>query len=151
MNPIDDINSRIQEITNRIREIQSLGRRPPGNGPATSAASGSAPASAGGNGRTGLDGASAPGAADTAGFQSLLEQALTQSTASSGTENASSDGLGLSGLGNLSSIDTLLGNGSSQTGSMLSTDNSAKLAEYQKLLQAAIQELRTARNQGPNQ
>lgn len=128
MNPIDEINSRIQDITARIREIQNLGRRPPGQ----AAASGTTKHPAAFPAGSGAKAAGSPNPSDlaangTAGFQSLLEQALSNpaDTSSAGSAN----------------LDSLLGSGNSQSDTLLSADSAARLQDYQKLLIQAIQEL----------
>lgn len=106
MNPIDDVYARIQNILNRINEIQNLSRRPPGSTPSISTASSNAsgplaaqggptdaPTAAGSSGATGAD------------FASLLKQALTTSS-NSAPSDASVQALtnalnNLGGLGDL--------------------------------------------------
>ncbi|HUX12945.1 MAG TPA: hypothetical protein VMW87_07935 [Spirochaetia bacterium] len=147
MSPIDDIYIRIQQITNRIREIQNLGRRPPGNNgdvsplPRGNQAIHPAALSAGsqtGVGRAGKT--SAPheptaavspadlAAAGTSSFDSLLNEALSAGAGSSAA--AGDNGLGLSGVGDLGGIDSLLG-----------SQDTTRLQDYQNLLLKAVRDL----------
>ncbi len=167
MSPIDEVYSRIQEITNRIREIQSLGRQPPGNNgevvplppgnrtvhPAALSTGSQARAPQSASASTTQQRGTPVSPADlaasgTASFDSLLNEALS---GSSGSSTAPADNsLGLSGLGDLGGIDTLLGTGSTQSGSVLGSQDTARLQEYQNLLLQAVRELqsRTGTNNG---
>ncbi len=153
MNPTDEINARIQDIAARIREIQSLGRRPPGQSADSGTVkhpaaypTGSAATADGSTVTPDLSSAAGSGTSSSPAFQSLLEQAL--SSPSDSTSSGTDQTLGLSGLGDLGSMDSLLGAGSPQSSSILGSDNDARLQNYQKLLLQAIQELRAQKGGG---
>jgi hypothetical protein len=136
MNPINEVYARIQQITNRIQQIKSLGQHPPGQiTPGTQH-----PAAAG----TGRNVASVSSTTPSSGgkgpeFQKLLQEALAI-----GQEGGTSSALGGT-AGTNPSLDSLLG--VSNSSSALPAANSAQLKQYQDALLQAIRELQARKNQ----
>ncbi len=116
---MNDVLARIQEISERIRQIRSLAYTPPSDGPTQPAAGAGAPLAAG---------SAAASPADSAAFQQLLVQALT---AGLGTEGEAG-----SLLGDLTSA---VSASSGATGATAA--DSTRLYEYQRQLIDAIRQL----------
>ena len=158
MSSIDDVMSRIQQIMNRMQEIEGLARRPPAAGGARAT-----PVSPDSTQAAGAQAASDSGAAESplpaggAAFQQLLEQALAAGSSLGGGSGGSGDLSPLpSNLGSLSSLGSALGlngttptSGTGQSAGGAAADSTLRLQEYQKLLLKAIQELAAEQKRGP--
>lgn len=135
---IDSVYARIQQIQERIRQIQKLADGPPGQQATTSAQ----PASKASSGSK-LDSTDTSATVRSPEFQKLLEEAIALGQAG----NSQS-----AGLGSGSAIDSLLGLGQTKASGLSdstllnATDNGGQLKAYQDALLQAIRDLRS--NQG---
>jgi len=155
VNPIDEISARIEQITSRIRQIQQLGERPPGQTaanpvqPPTGSSVGAGTAA--GTTGNGMDSAATMRSPE---FQKLLQEAMAlgQTTGQSGDGTGALSGT--PGLGSLSGIDSLLGQSPVDTAGLqgasgeIAGGNAARLKAYQNALIQAVQQLQA--QQGKN-
>lgn len=142
MNSIDGVLARIQEILNRIQEIQATQGRVQGMAPAASP-----PVT--GTHQSGAKTASessvspAPTGANDQRFRQLLQEALAagsgglSAASSTGTAGAGLLSGSLGGLSGLSNLDSILSGSSGNA----SSSNSGALSQYQQELVQALQEL----------
>lgn len=147
MNSIDNVLARIQEIINRVHEIQAAQGRVTGFGPGTAAtgpkiSGGAAPTAAAGGISSGA--AIPSSGANNVEFQKLLQSALAAEGSTLGG-GAGGSGTLLSGLGNLGSLGNALG---SDLGVTPSSGNS--IAQYQQELVKAIRELAAQKKNASN-
>ena len=156
MSSIDDVMSRIQQIMNRMQEIEGLARRPPAAGGARTAPPDSPdPTQTAGGAHAGA--AESPLPTGGSAFQQLLEQALAAGTNLGGGSGGSGELSTLpSSISSLSSLGSALGlngttpiSGTGQSSDATAADSAARLQEYQKLLIKAIQELAAEQKRGP--
>lgn len=150
MNSINGVMARIQEILNRIHEIQAAQGRVSGTGPQPSAGGISAPRATDPGVSAQRSTSGAASAAKKAQFRQLLQQALSAETsglASTSGSGSSSPLTGdLSGLGSLSNLESILGGATGST-SGVSGSNASALQQYQKELVQALQQLAAQRKQ----
>jgi len=146
VNPIDEIYARIEQISSRIRQIQQLGERPPGQTAPN-------PVQPPTGNSVGAETATGSGSVDSAAtvrspeFQKLLQEAMALGQSGGQSADAAGAPSANTGLGNLTGIDSLLGQNPVDLTNLqgasgeIAGGNAARLKAYQNALIQAVQQL----------